>query len=256
MSPLISSTSGSFKLGQDQVQKIYLGSAQVWASSPPPPSGPPTFIAGTGFTNSTGGFTLAWPAGAIANDIGIIVAESSGDDSTISITTSSGWEHITGSPIVDVADATGSKLQILWKRHSGSETNPVLTDPGDHLIAGMFLFRGCASSGNPWNSIATDVKTVASTTASPPSVTTTADNCLIVFVVGRPDDNISATQFGLPSNNSLSSITELTEGGTDDGNGGGIQVSSGIKELAGNIGETTIVKSNSTTDTYATIALR
>lgn len=40
MAPLISSASGSFKLGQSQVQKIYLGTAQVWA---PPAQTDPFF---------------------------------------------------------------------------------------------------------------------------------------------------------------------------------------------------------------------
>jgi hypothetical protein len=216
----------------------------------------PIYVDRTGPSSSTGGFQLAWPTHQ-SGDIGILIAETSGDDSTLTITSPSGWAHVTGSPVVDVASTAGSKLQVLWYRAtSASEAGVNIPDPGDHLLAGLFTFRGCAASGNPWDVTATGTKTTASTTATAPGVTTTVANALILNIVGRPDDASAVTHFSSPTNANLTSLTEIREGGTTSGNGGGFVLVTGGKASAGATGDTTITKSASTTDTYVTIALK
>jgi hypothetical protein len=220
----------------------------------------PTFQAagGTQGGNSalTGTFAVAWPTHAV-NDIGILVIETSGEGSTVSITTPSGWQSVPGSPVTDVADATGSKLQVWWKRAaSTSETSVTVPDSGDHQFAKIFTFRGCATSGDPWDVTTTGSKTTASSTATVPAVTTTVDNTLIVMIIGRPDDSSSTAHFGVPSNANLTDIAERGEVGSVGGNGGGYVVATGVKASAGNTGTSTLTKTVSTTDTYMVIALK
>jgi hypothetical protein len=220
----------------------------------------PTFQAAGTVRVSTSGLTGAnavpWPTHAV-DDIGILVIETSGNDSTISVTTPSGWQSVPGSPVTDIADATGSKLQVWWKRAaSTSEAGAEVPDSGDHQFARIYTFRGCASSGNPWDVTTTGNKTTASTTATVPAVTTTVGNTLIVMIVGRPNDSGSTTHFGVPSNANLTDIAERGEVGSVGNNGGGFVVATGVKASAGDTGTSTLTKTDSTTDTYMVIALK
>ena len=80
----------------------------------------------------TAAITVAWPT-HLANDIGLLVIEKSGNDTTINITNPSGWAQVPGSPVVNVASTAGSKLQVWWKRAaSSSETSVSVPDGGDH----------------------------------------------------------------------------------------------------------------------------
>lgn len=199
---------------------------------------------------------VQWPSHAV-NDIGILVIETSADDSTFSVTTPVGWQSVPGSPVTDVANANGSKLQVWWKRAaSASEAGVEIPDTGNHQIGAIFTFRDCISSGNPWDVTTTGNKTTASTTATVPAVTTTIADTLIVMIVGRPNDNNSLTHFGVPVNANLTDLAECAEVGSAVGNGGGLVVSSGVKATAGDTGTSTLTKIASTTDTYMVIALK
>jgi len=205
---------------------------------------------------NTAAITVAWPT-HVANDIGLLVIETSGNDATISITTPTGWQAVPGSPVTDLATSAGSKLQVWWKRAvSSAETSVTVPDAGDHQIARIFTFRNCITTGNPWDVTTTGSKTTASTTATVPAVTTTVADTLITMIVGRPNDNASTTHFGVPVNANLTSLGEAGEAGSTVGNGGGFVVSRGVKATAGNTGTSTLSKIASTTDTYMVIALR
>lgn len=204
----------------------------------------------------TAAITVAWPT-HLANDIGILVIEKSGNDTTINITNPSGWAQVPGSPVVDVASTAGSKLQVWWKRAaSSSETSVSVPDGGDHQIARIFTFRHCITTGNPWDVTTTGTKTTASTTATVPAVTTTVADTLITMIVGRPNDNGSTTHFDVPVNANLTGLAECEEAGSTQGNGGGFVVSCGVKATAGNTGTSTLAKGASTTDTYVVLALK
>ncbi len=193
-----------------------------------------------------------WPA-HIVNDIGIMVVETGGEGTAI---TASGWTHIAGSPVTDVATIAGSKLNILWKRAaSNAEATVATNDSGNHQIARIYTFRGVIETGNPWDVVATGIKTTASLTATAPSVTTTVANTLVLLIVGRPDDTNSVTHFQAFTNASLGTITERGEAGSNVGHGGGFILTTGTKAATGAIGTSVSTKAVSTTDTYMTIAL-
>lgn len=220
----------------------------------------PSLFAQPGFIDgSTGTIVAAWQQGYLAGDMGLLVVETSGNGSDISI---SGWTHVPGSPVVDIADATGSKLQVLYKFAqydwaSGAPTNePDVTvpDTGDHQVGGIYVFRGVDTS-LPFADTEAGSKTTASTTATLPAVTTAYNDCMILLVCGRPNDEGATNRFSTAVNANLTGITALIEGGTTSGNGGGFSVQYGILATAGNSGTSEITKLDSTTDTYLTIAL-
>lgn len=215
----------------------------------------PTFQAvGTPQTSTGASVNVPWPT-HLTNDIGLVVIETSGNSATL--TPPAGWAAVPGTPVTDVATIAGSKLHVWWKRAASSAEAAVATGAAtDHIIARLYTFRGCVTTGNPWDVTTTGIKTTASTTATVPSLITTVDDTLVVMVVGRPNDNASTTHFGVPVNANLTGLAEHGEAGTTNGNGGGFVVSSGIDATAGSTGTSTLTKIASTTDTYVALALK
>lgn len=213
----------------------------------------PAFIAVGAQSANTVAFTVAWPARHQAQDLGILVLETSGDDSTV---TPSGWKHISGSPVVDIADATGSKLQILWKFAASDEESSVsVVDPGDHGIARIFVFRGVRSDIAPGRVSATDTKTAASTSVTWPGVTIVSPNSTIICVATRPDDSSSTTAFSAFANADLTGVAEAGEGGSTAGNGGGFVLNYGTRAAIGSVGTSTGTMTVSVTNAVITFAL-
>lgn len=215
----------------------------------------PVFQAAGAQQNSTGAsVSVAWPT-HLADDIGLVVIETSGNSATL--TPPTGWAAVPGTPVTDVATTAGSKLHVWWKRAASSAEAAVATGAAtDHIVAKLHTFRGCVTTGNPWDVTTTGTKTTASTTATVPSLTTTLDDTLITMIVGRPNDNASTTHFGVPVNAGLTGLAEASEAGTTSGNGGGFVVSYGIAATAGSTGTSTLTKLASTTDTYVVLALK
>jgi hypothetical protein len=215
----------------------------------------PTFQAvGTAVASTGASVNVSWPT-HLADDIGLLIIETSGDSATL--TPPSGWDAIPGTPVTDVATTAGSKLHVWWKRAtSASEVDVATGTATDHIIARLYTFRGCITTGNPWNVTTTGTKTTASSTATVPALVTTLDDTLITMIVGRPNDNSSTTHFGVPVNSNLTGLAEAGEAGTANGNGGGFVVSYGVESTPSNTGTSTLTKSASTTDTYVVLALK
>lgn len=234
---------------EQQVTGFRLREAGVFKQ---PPDAPIFISVGTAVT-STAAVTVAWPTRHQAGDLGILVLEASGGDSTI---TPSGWQHIGGSPVVDVADATGSKLSVLWKfAASDQEANFSIADPGDHILARVYVFRNVRTDVSPGRASATDTKTTASGIVTWPAISTVAPNSLVICVASRPDDSSSSAVFGAFSNANLSSLGEAGESGSASGDGGGFVLNYGISASVQNIGTSTGTMTVSVTNALITFAL-
>lgn len=174
----------------------------------------PTFVSSGATVSGTASVSAAWGAGHQAGDIGLLVIETGGNGSTL---TPSGWAHVPGSPVVDVASAAGSKLHVLWRRAvSGAEANVPTGDSGDHQVAKLFVFKGC-KAGDPWDVVQAGIKATASATATLPAVTTTVADTLVALICGRPNDSNSNTHFGLAVNANLSDLGDAGEAGSTAG---------------------------------------
>jgi hypothetical protein len=148
-----------------------------------------------------------------------------------------------------------ARLSLFWKRAGASEGDITITDSGDMQYARSWTFRGCPTSGNPWDVTAGDT---ASATASVvcPSVTTTVDGCLVIAICAHGIDADGAQLSVGFANSNLVSLTGIGDGSTITGNGGGIAAVRGVKQLAGPTGTTTATLSASTEQGRMTIALK
>lgn len=211
----------------------------------------PTFVAaGTVFGGiTTGNFPL--PAGWATNDILLLAIETNEGES---ITTPSGWAEVTGSPVE--ATGTGTRLTVLWRRAQASDgANVTTNDPGDHIYGVILAFRGCPTTGDPWDVTSTSTETTSDTSVSITGATTTVADCLVVAMCARGLDNTDPI-FGSWANSDLSSVTEVSDDGTTQGSGGGIGIATGGKATAGAYGATTATLASASAKSMMTIALK
>ena len=213
----------------------------------------PTFIAVGTAASSTGVVNINWPTRHIEGDLGIMVIEASGGDSTV---TPTGWIHVEGSPVVDIADATGSKLMVLYRfALNDAEAAVTVPDPGDHSVSRIFSFRGVRQDIAPGRAFATDIKDVASTSITWPVISTLSPNSLVLCIASRPDDVSSTTIFSAFTNANLTGTAEAGEAGTVSGDGGGFVLNYGTRAAIGDIGASTGSTTVSLTNAVITLAL-
>lgn len=214
----------------------------------------PVYVGAGGANSSTGSISVSWP-GRKAGDLGILVIETSGNDATL---TPTGWTAFAGSPLVDVADANGSKLQVLWRFADSDATvtgvSESLADPGDHLVARIYSFRGVSQDVVPGRANAKTEKATASPIATFPSITTLAHSSIVVCVASHPSDT-SSDLFSNFFNNTLTSTAAAPQSGTSSGNGGGFGLFYGLMPNLGATGTGTVNMSSSLTNCALTFAL-
>jgi hypothetical protein len=213
----------------------------------------PTYQAtGTAATNATGAAqAVSWPTHA-TGDIGVLICEATG--SSAAPAAISGWNAVAS--VTDVATTAGSRLSVWWRRAtSAAEAAVTVPAQTDHIFARIVTVRG-AWDLSPVAVTTSGTQATASTTATVPGVTTTRSNELILGVTSRPDDSASTTHFSALTNVNLASLTEQSEAGTTNGDGGGFVVWTGIKRAAGAVGNTTMTKAASTTSAHVVLSFR
>jgi hypothetical protein len=212
----------------------------------------PAFVAaGTGVESITT-ISPAWPS-HVTDDIGLLFVESTGGQPA-TLSTAAGFVAVTNSPQATGATTSGTQISVFWCRAtSGAMSAPTVADPGDHVYGVILTFRGCPTTGNPWNITAGSVTATAGTTTTFPTVTTTVANCLIVLAAARDTDSALAA-WSAPVNAALGDLQERFDLGTALGNGGGLGIYTGVKSVAGATGTTTATVSSSI-NAQMTIAL-
>jgi hypothetical protein len=213
---------------------------------------PPTVVAVGAVASSVSAITPPAPAGTIADDIWVTVAECEGVTAPGAYTLPSGWAHITGSP---VQEGTNTRLWVIWRRYDGVFTAPSLGDAGDHNVGRMIAIRGCPTAGNPWDVAASAVEATSDASATWPGVTTTVDDCLILEIISTGAD-IATAQLTTLTNGNYSSITKQMDNWVITGNGGGVGMFSGIKATAGATGQSTATITTASSKALMTLAMR
>lgn len=200
---------------------------------------------------SAGTLQVDWPS-HLTNDIALLITE--GDSTTPTFSVAAGFVEVTNSP--QVADVN-SALRVWWCRAtSGAMTSPVFNDVAsdNHKVAQIVTFRGCITTGNPWD--VTYGSTAASSTAvSIQGGTTTYPNCLVVAIVSNGTDTTTAQTSGW-TNADLGSVAEVADVNTTAGGGGGFGVATGTKAAFGSFGATTATLVTASVQGLITIALR
>jgi hypothetical protein len=131
----------------------------------------PKFQAAGAAVSNTIAVSPAWPT-HLTNDIALLFVESANE--AITLSTPAGFVEITNSPqgTGTAAGTAATRLAVFWCRATSSAMGaPTVADPGDHVIAQILTFRGCVTSGNPWDITAGDVAAVASATVTVPGAT-------------------------------------------------------------------------------------
>lgn len=211
----------------------------------------PTFVAAGATNASIGDLALALPAGLAADDILIAAIECAAADTAV---LPGGWAHVTGSPI---ATATGTKLNVAWKRAGGSESAPTFTDAGDHQAGALVAVRGCITTGNPWDVVNTSVLDASDTAVAFPSVTTTVADCLVLNIIANGRDVDTTTGIGSWTNAALANLTERLDFWSSLGSGGGVGLATGEAAAAGVVGQTTATLAGGAgTQAHMTLALK
>jgi hypothetical protein len=158
--------------------------------------------------------------------------------------------------VVDVADATGSKLSVFWKfAESNSEANVTTTGVADHSFARIHVIGGVRPSIAPGRAITTATKTPASPNITWPSIESLAHNSRIIYIASRPDDSAATNVFTFFANPGLTDIFAAGEAGTVNGNGGGFAVFMGTKTTPGSTGSATANLSVSVTNGMMVLGL-
>jgi hypothetical protein len=219
------------------------------------PAAGPWFRAVGVNTGAATALSVAWPAGHVADDIGVLILETENQAITVS-----GWTEFTNSPQgTGTGGSAGStRLTAFWKRATSSaEADAATNDSGDHQVGAIYVFRNCTASGDPYDSTTGGVVTPASTSASMTGVTTSVDNCLVLSIVTFSTDISAGTpQLSAWANATLQTFGEMFEGSATAGNGGGYGMGAGFKATAGATGTSTATLATSSTQGWMTIALR
>lgn len=195
-------------------------------------SGPPTLVnIGALATNASSPDPVdaPYPAGLAANDIALLhtfMYDQSGSSQTIN--TPSGWTLLSQGKAGNGVD-NGFPHAIFWKRLTGSESGTVgVVASAGHLAADCLMgrisvWRGCITSGNPYEQLGTN--NVEGTTAmTGSSVTTQGDNRTVL--------NLCACD-GATTSTPASGWTEEYDSTTGSGTGGAIKLYSIQRLTAG-----------------------
>jgi hypothetical protein len=196
-------------------------------------------IAGTAGASTT----VAWPT-HLTDDIGVLIIETANEDATIS--SPSGWTQFSVSPqsSTGATSANPTRMTAFWKRAtSGAESNVVTASSTNHSAGVIITFRGCITSGDPVQAIQGETDEAASVGVSITGVTTTEDDCEVLYVAVTGRD-IASARYTSETNASLTSLTERHDAGSSAGNGGHIALWTGIKTTAGATGTLTGLSSD------------
>lgn len=128
---------------------------------------------------------------------------------------------------------------------------------GSSLIAQIVTYRGCITTGNPWDVVSTSANDSADTALAATGATTTVADTLVAIIAGAHVN----TGFSAWANSDLGSVTEQSDSGFNGGIGTNpltahIASATGTKAAAGAYGNTTATIATSATWAAITIALR
>lgn len=166
----------------------------------------PTFVAaGTG-ASGTGSISPGLPAGWAQNDIFVMLTESGPSEP---VTAPAGWTDM------NVPTGNGaSQLGVFWRRATASESAPTVADSGNHTHAIIMAFRGCITTGSPWDVSQSSTNNLNGGTSAGADritgITTSVNNCLIVGAV-TANSGSAGSFFSFWTCAALSSVTEQVD---------------------------------------------
>ena len=220
----------------------------------------PTYQGSGTFTASATTPQPPFPASdVLVGDIAILVAES--ENQAITLSSAQGFVEIgTGAAKAAGSAATdpANRIAVFWKRVAiaGGGTAPTLADSGNHTTGQIHTFRGCKTSGNPWDVFAEGNHGAATTSpANIPGATTTIPNALVLLICGTSNNANATDNFASWTNAALANIQERADNSNTIQLGGGHGLATGEKATAGDYGTSTVANSTTTYKGTMSIAL-
>ena len=183
------------------------------------------------------------PASIATDDILLLFVETENQAASISNQNGGTWAEVTLVSPQGTGTAGGpggTRLTLFWSRYNGTQGNPTVADSGDHQRGAILAFRGCPTTGDPWDVGAGNVASSASTSVTVPGATTTGADRMCVFGVSNTtDSNTAQLSGGTWTNANLTGIANRVNVNSTTSNGGGLAVGHGVKTTAGAVGNTT-----------------
>ncbi|MGQ0510092.1 MAG: DUF6701 domain-containing protein [Betaproteobacteria bacterium] len=247
----------TFAAALAQAQVAYRDSAQANSAGG---QAAPTFVAAGAVAAGTGAIAPALPAGLAANDILLLFLETSNQAITIANQNGGVWAAVLNSPqsTGTAAGADGARLTVFWSRYNGVQGAPTTSDSGNHQLGRIIAVRGVITTGDPWDVTAGGVEAGnTDTSGSIPGATTTVPNTFVVAAIATAlPDLTGTTVFSAQANGNLTGLAERTDNSTNQGNGGGLGITTGAWATTGGYGATTVTTSSNTAKAMLSIALR
>lgn len=200
----------------------------------------------------TGAVTQKWSStgAATVGDILLLSIEGDQNSSTLDLS-AQGFAHIPGSPFTGSA----SKLQILWARATSTTMPDVsIPDIGDHIYCLGSLLSGVPTDVDFFTAVS-DASYTSGTSHVMPAITTTAADSRLLVIAARAFDVNGGIFSSITPGTGAPTMGESFDSGTNQGNGGGIGVFTGVATSPGSIGAGTITTSASDSVITVTIAL-
>lgn len=187
--------------------------------------------AGTTAKVASGDLSVDAPAGIAANDILLLVYF--GRDS-VSPTVGNGYT------LKQSAGGSNRRSRVFWKRTNGTESATTVTHTaGDAALAAILAFRGCPTTGDPFDSASGGQSSASSGSVSVPTLTTASDNAYVLMVAG----SVVQSTWSIAAAGDLGSTAELLDDSTALGSGASFAVEAGVMASHGAVGTLTLTQS-------------
>jgi hypothetical protein len=200
-----------------------------------------------GATGAASWTAATWQPASLANgDLLFLIIETA-NQTGMTVGGTGAWTNMgaAGFGVAGAVDAAA--VTVFWKRYNSAtdNVNLTITDPGDHTQAKVLAFRGVRSSGNPgllslFNAANTGTGGAGSIATTPSSYTTTGNNTEVIVAVAynATDASGSAVVTWTDGSGQFANVGgsfELTDDQGLTGNGGGISVAAGRKNIVGQL---------------------
>jgi hypothetical protein len=201
----------------------------------------PTYVSSGVASSGTGALTPAMPGSLATNDILVLcVNNTHTSTAAATLTTANGFVAVSGGNVNSGAgSAIRSHQTLFWRRYDGTGSAPTVADNGEFNVARIFAFRGCVTSGDPWDVVATDGDDDSNTTLTHAFAgSTTVADCLVAMFATAFTGG--AGSLGSWANASLSNLTEVDDTSYNvSGDFVHLALLTGEKAAAGVLGTTT-----------------
>lgn len=210
----------------------------------------PTFVNAGPLASGTKGCTPQLPADWQPGDLLLLLVETA--NQPVSLFGIHGYSELAAPGTGAAGSSVGTRLTVYWKVAGPSEVSPIVNDSGDHNIAVVVAFRDVDPIASV-HAVASGTDNFG-TTGVFPTVTTTVDNCLVIWALSSSVDSAAERFSNWVSFGGLTNLTERVDGGGTAGNGGGIGLATAEKPTAGSTGPG-LVTTSASANGHVTVAL-